>query len=433
MKVFVRWIAAVVFVLPAQLSFAAPQSASATLDPLAEDYVKLVLALGVHDADAVDAYYGPAEWRVEAQQKQLSLGEIRARSGALRERVRSVDLTTTEEIVRLRQSYLDHQLAAVVARVDLLRGVAMRFDEESRRTYDAVAPRFEDEHFAAILRELDEAIPGEGALAERVELFRKRFQIPADRVAAVFDAAILEARQRTLRHIALPQGESFTVEYVTDKPWAAYNWYQGGYRSVIQVNVSQPITIDRAIDLACHEGYPGHHVYNALLEEKLLRGRGWVEFSVYPLFSPQSLIAEGTANYGIEVAFPGDEKLAFEREVLFPIAGIDPASADEYARVFGLLERLNYAGNEAARRVVDGEMTDAEAAVWLERFSLKSPELAARQVRFIRKYRSYVINYNHGLDRVRAYMERRTGGDANRRWREFTELISSPRLPSGLK
>ena len=68
------------------------------------------------------------------------------------------------------------------------------------------------------------------------------------------------------------------------------------------------------MNLAAHEGYPGHHVYNVLLEKNLLHDRGWVEFSVYPLFSPQSLIAEGSANYGIEVAFPGDERVAFERE-----------------------------------------------------------------------------------------------------------------------
>ena len=117
---------------------------------------------------------------------------------------------------------------------------------------------------------------------------------------------------------------------MTDKPWSGYNWYQGGYRSVIQVNVSLPIWIDRALDLACHEGYPGHHLYNALLERELVRGRGWPEFQVYPLFSPQSLIAEGTANYGIELAFPAAERLAFERDVLFPLAGLDPALAAPY-------------------------------------------------------------------------------------------------------
>ncbi len=61
-----------------------------------------------------------------------------------------------------------------------------------------------------------------------------------------------------------------------------------GRHDVDQVNTDLPVYIDRAVDLACHEGYPGHHVYNALLEKHLVRDRGWVEFSIYPLFSPQS-------------------------------------------------------------------------------------------------------------------------------------------------
>jgi hypothetical protein len=96
---------------------------------------------------------------------------------------------------------------------------------------------------------------------------------------------------------------------VTGKSWGAYNWYQGSFRSRIQVNTDLPIFIDRALDLACHEGYPGHHVYNVLLEKNLVRDRGWIEFTVYPLFSPQSLIAEGSANLGIEVAFPDGKDL----------------------------------------------------------------------------------------------------------------------------
>ena len=123
--------------------------------------------------------------------------------------------------------------------------------------------------------------------------------------------------------VDLPTEENFRVEYVTGKSWSGYNWYQGNFKSLIQVNTDLPIYIDRAIDLACHEGYPGHHVYNALLEKNLVKDRGWIEFTVYPLFSPQSLIAEGTANYGIEVAFPLQDRMRFEQDVLFPLAGLD--------------------------------------------------------------------------------------------------------------
>jgi hypothetical protein len=105
-------------------------------------------------------------------------------------------------------------------------------------------------------------------------------------------------------HYQLPANEDFKLEYVTDKPWSGYNWYKGNYQSVIQINTDLQIFINRAIDVGSHESYPGHHVYNMLLEKNLYAGKGWIEISLYPLFSPQSLIAEGSANYGIEVAFP---------------------------------------------------------------------------------------------------------------------------------
>jgi hypothetical protein len=170
-----------------------------------------------------------------------------------------------------------------------------------------------------------------------------------------------------------------------------------------------------------------------LLERHLVRDRGWVEYSVYALFSPQSLIAEGTANYGIRLTFPGDARVAYERDVLFPLAGLDPAQADLYYRVLDKTEQLAYAGNEAARRYLDGEIDAAAAAEWLTRFSLSEPDRAEQRVRFFDQYRSYVINYNLGQDLVRQYVERESGGgETDRLWAEFGRLLSSPRLPSGL-
>ena len=198
----------------------------------------------------------------------------------------------------------------------------------------------------------------------------------------MFQAAIRACRDRTTPYVELPPGESFTVEYVTGKSWSGYNWYQGNFRSLIQVNTDLPIYIDRALDLACHEGYPGHHVYNVLLEKNLVRDRGWIEFTVYPLFSPQSLIAEGTANYGIEVAFPRPTACVFERDVLFPLAGIRRGKAKEYYEVLELVDQLSYAGNEAARRYLDGQIDAKAAADWLEKYAMmpRAAGRAARQV-----------------------------------------------------
>jgi hypothetical protein len=398
----------------------------------AESYVRLVLAMGEHDADYVDAYYGPPEWRTQIKEKKPTLAQIRAGAVALHDELATIETPHRDAMLALRREYLSRQIEALIARVDILQGKKLKFDEESKALYDAVAPHNSEAYFETLSKELDRELPGKGSLVERLDAFKKDFIIPKEKLDAVFKAAIEGCRSRTLQHLTLPPSESFTVEYVTNKSWSGYNWYQGNYRSLIQVNTDLPIYIDRAIDLACHEGYPGHHVYNALLEKNLVRDRGWVEFSVYPLFSPQSLIAEGSANYGIDIAFPGAERAAWEKAHLFPIAGLDASRAAQYYRIQDLTAKLGYAGNEAARRYLDGEITAAQAAEWLTKYSLSTPERAKQRIRFIDQYRSYVINYNLGKDLVRQYVERHTGSDPEARWRVFTELLSSPRLPSAL-
>lgn len=411
-------------------------------DPMravAERYVKLVLAVGQHDADYVDAFYGPAEWRKAAEAEPLPLMNIDQQAAALEQDLAAAPsaapVASDAELWGLRRQYLARQLAALRARVAMLQGKRLTFDEESRALYDAVAPTLPEAEFEKVLAQLDARLPGEGTLLERYDRFKQAFVIPTARVDRVFREAVRACRDRTLAHMALPPEERFTIEYVTGKSWSGYNWYQGDYKSLIQVNTDLPIYVDRALDLACHEGYPGHHVYNVLLEKHLVRDRGWIEYTVYPLFSPQSLIAEGTANYGIEVAFSAADRLAFERDVLFPLAGLDARRVAEYYDVLALVDRLSYAGNEAARRYIDGGLDRAGAVAWLEKYAMYTTPRAEQRVKFIDQYRSYVINYNLGKDLIRAYVTRRAGrqASASRQWAEFTALLSSPRLPSGLK
>ncbi len=405
-----------------------------TMNAIAEGYVRLVLALGQHDRDYVDAYYGPPEWKAAAAAQPTTLPAIAATAADLRAGLGRI-ARPAGDMERLRRQYLDRQLASLEARVRMLRGERLSFDDESRALYDAVAPTHPAAYFQAILDRLEKRFPGQGPLVDRYDAFRRAFVIPRDRLDRVFKTAIQACAERTRQHIALPTGEQFTVEYVTDKSWSGYNWYQGGFHSLIQVNTDLPIYIDRAVDLACHEGYPGHHVYNALLEKHLVQERGWIEFTVYPLFSPQSLIAEGTANFGIEVAFPGHERVDFERSVLFPAAGIDASRAAEYYEVKDQVDELSYAGNEAARQYLNGTIDAAGAARWLERYALMPHERAVQRVKFFDQFRSYVINYNLGKDMVRHYVEARGGTAAHpeQRWNVFAALISSPRLPSALR
>jgi len=351
------------------------------LSDLAEAYVKLVLAVGQHDPDYVDSYYGPQEWAPAKGAAPRPLAQLRDEAARLVDGI-SAAPPASDAMDLLRREYLARQLQAVGARLRMLAGERFTFDEESRALYDAVAPTHDEHYFAQMLSELDGRLPGAGPVHARHEAFKGEFVIPLDRLDSVFQTAIDACRVRTREHLALPRHERFTVEYVAGKSWSGYNWYQGRATSVIQVNTELPIYIDRAIDLAAHEGYPGHHVYNALIEEHLVKRRGWIEFTVYALFSPQSLIAEGTANFGIDVAFPGPERVAFERDRLFPRAGLDPARAEEYYAILALTDRLAYAGNEAARRYLNGGISRDAAARWLETYALQSRPRAEQRVRF---------------------------------------------------
>ena len=211
----------------------------------------------------------------------------------------------------------------------------------------------------------------------------------------------------------------------------SYNWYQGDFNSLIQVNTDFPIIIDRAIDLGCHEGYPGHHTWNVLLEQNILIGKGWIEYSIYPLFSPMSLISEGSANFGIELAFPGDEKLSFERDILFPLAGLDPARAANLDQLNKATRDLSHARNQIARQYLDGSLEREQAIILSMKYGMRSRERAEQGMDFIETYRAYVINYNLGKDLVKAHIENQVNAGIDR-WDAFRALLVTPTSASDL-
>jgi hypothetical protein len=396
-----------------------------------EEYLLLELSMGLHDPAQVDAYFGPEQLQRQAETEALTLDQIAQRAAKLTRSIATWHEAGMDKMERQRIRSLELRLLALQTRIRLNQGEEIPFDKESRLLFDAVAPTHDAAFFEGILDQIDALLPGEGPLPERVSTFREHFIIPPERLSAVFDAALAECRRRTLLHIELPAHESFSVEFVTDEPWGGYNWYQGNANSLIQVNTDLPSYIDSAVDLGCHEGYPGHHTYNTLLEQNLVLDKGWQEFSLYPLFSPQSLLAEGSANYGIELAFPGDERIEFEREHLFPLAGLDAADADRYYQLAKLRSQLDYATNEAARQYLNGTFSSEQAQEWLISYALDTPERAAKRISFFDSYRSYVINYNYGQDLVAEWVNA-DEADSEQRWERFIRLLSSPMSPADL-
>ena len=407
-----------------------PAPARDNLDAVARDYVRLTLEIGERDPGYVDAYYGPAEWREAARANPRTAADLAAAAEAMKRRLEAVPAPLGGLEAR-RKAFLLAQLTAAGRRLHLVQGGTLSFEEEALGLY-GVRPELRPlDHYDPILARIERLVPGAGTLAERVEAFADRFVIPPARLDAVMRAAIAECRRRTLAHIPLPAEEAFTLEFVTGQSWSGYNWYQGSYRSLIQINTDLPVRMGRAIDLGCHEGYPGHHAYNVLLERELARGRGWVEYMVYPLYSPQSFIAEGSANYGIELAFPGDERRDFERRILYPLAGISSEGAETYLELQAAIRDLAGARFTIARDFLEGRITRERALELIQRYQLVSRRRAEQSLAFTSQYRAYVINYGLGEDMVRSYVES-MGPDPARRWAAMAEILSEPTLPGDL-
>ena len=427
------WLSAIVALSIGGCSPGSQPATRDSLDAVARDYVQLSLTIGEKEEGYIDAYYGPPDLQAaaKAEAPELSLEQLSERVEKLR--LRASPMAAEGDAADARRArFLVAQLTAAAPRLRMLRGEKLPFEEEAEGLF-GVRPQLAPlASFEAVLARIEQMLPGEGPLAGRVDAFQDKFTIPTGRLRPVFDAAIAECRRRALQHIELPRGESFELAFVTGKSWSGYNYYKGNAHSLIEINTDLPIRIERAVDLGCHEGYPGHHVLNALLEQHLVKGKGWIEFSVYPLYSPQSLIAEGSANYGVELAFPGTERLAFETRTLYPLAGLSAAEAQAYSTLREAMKALAAARFTIARELLEGRINDGEAARLIERYQLVSAERAKQSVEFIREYRSYVINYGLGEQMVRTDVET-AGSSPQARWQRMEAILSEPTLPSDLR
>ncbi len=276
------------------------------------------------------------------------------------------------------------------------------FDEESRRIYGVVAPPVDEREMSSARAELDRLLAGEGPLAPRYASFHKRFLVAPEKLENALRRALEESRLRTLEHLDLPEEESVRIEYVSGAPWPSFARYDGNHRSVVQVDRDFPLTVSSLLEIATHEAYPGHHTLNVLRRRK-----------------PGALLEEGLASYGLELAFPAKERLAFERHVLFPLAGLDPAEAELHARVEREMRRLAPLRVEGARAYLDGKRDRVQSVLWLEHEALVPAPWAF--LRFVDQYRTYVVTYTLGPELVRRRIE--SGGSD--RWQEYLSIWMS--------
>ena len=398
------------------------ESAAITIDDLAHRYVSLAVELGERDLDSLDFYAGSDLSIYKLKQKPESIDSLYRNALALRSQIANLQENASAD--EARKLFLLTQIGAIVLRTEQLLGRNRSFDEESQTFFGVVAPGDNDAGPRKRVRARLAMLLGSSTrLSEAYTRYDTQFVIRSNLVPKVMDMALSQCRALTLEHMALPAGEHVDVEYVFHKPWSAFSRYLGNAHSLIQVNVDYPITVDRILNLACHEGYPGHHIFNSMRDQALVKGLHREEFLVQPTFSPQSYVSEAAASYAPIMLLSDAERLHIERDLLFPLAGISRSDARHYLEVEKLVARLHTAEPSIAREYLDDRLEFVRAADALQQETLM--QHGETTLLYLNEYRTYMLTYTLGNDMVRALVEAGQPSEAER-WRRYLDLMTNP-------
>jgi hypothetical protein len=403
-------------------------------DPIAGDYLRLVLRLDQHRPGLVDAYYGPADLKAATDMESLRPATLLAEDAAgLRERL-AVEVADPE-----RRDYLRVQLVAIEAQARDTAGEAIPYEELVARYFDHPMPRVDDAVFRTASDELDALLPGDGPLQERLDAWDDRLTIDPERVPVVADFLAGIFRARAADMFGLPDGEAARISMARDQPWAGYNWYEGGRRSRVEINLDLPVRAPGLVDTVAHETYPGHHLEAATKEARLVDGEGRTELTLLSINTPECLLHEGLADLGYRFAVPPDEEAALLQEV-FRVAGLrlagDPAEARAIAEAQVRLGTARLAlggigGNAALLRHVDGRTHD-EVLEYLVTLGRRTRARAEASMGFIEHplWRTYIFVYREGEALLRRWLERVPEPERPAR---FARLLAEARSPSSIE
>jgi hypothetical protein len=394
-------------------------------ETIAERYVKLGLALEARLPGYVDAYYGPAAWRAEAEATGARpVAELTIEADALAEA-----LDADPGLDPQRHDFLATQVSAMQTSLRALRGETLDLTEEAEGLYD-IRPAWTDETiFDEAHRELDDLLPPGGSLGERMTARRTALEISVEQVKSLLGEITATLRQRTKARFPLPEDEAFEVHFVKDQPWGGYNWYLGGCRSRIDINTDLPLRIAHLTGLLAHEGYPGHHAELANKEMRLVRGRGWIEHSIALINSPSCVIAEGIATRALEVLMEEEERIVWQAE-LFRRAGYDHLDARREHAIDEVGRKLAGIGGNAAFLLHDRGASDEEVIGYIQRYRLATLKEARKTLSFLkaRHNRSYIFTYHCGGELLDALFAARADRDA---W--FSRLLTEPVTPGQIR
>ncbi len=397
-------------------------------DEIATEYLLLALRLDHHDPGLVDGYYGPAEIKARTDlEQQPSIARLRADATALRDRV-AAEVGEPD-----RRTWLGAQLVALECRAAVLGGEAISYLDQVERSFEIRPESRPESAFDLAAEAIDAALPGAGSVEARLSSWDIRVTIPPDAVAVTAGRMILALRDLAIPAFGVPEDEALRLGLVRDQPWSAYEWYDGGLRSRIDLNTDLPIRAPDLLDTLAHETYAGHHLEHAWKERALVEEAGRLEHSVLLLPTPESVISEGLADLGPSLLIPDEVRVELLTEALAASRADDPRSLAEIAvAIRPHRRRLGEAMvNAALLRWADGASSE-DVLAYLERVGRQSPERATKRLEFLEhpRWRTYVHVYHEGEPLLRRWVDAAPDGE---RCARFGRLLREPATPGAIR
>lgn len=396
------------------------------LDDVSADYVRLAFRMEPHIDGLIDAYDGPVDIRDAAKAQSTTPAELVRDAEALLARIARANLDPS------RVDYLTAQVSALHALARKLTGEEIAYVDEVRHLFDVEAERVPDDAYAAAIETLDEALPGNGPVPERLQQWKKQFEISVDQARLAVERIMDEVRSRTAKLVSLPEQESVDIAFVSDKPWSGYNWYLGNARSLVEINTDLPIRANTLLNLMAHEGYPGHHAEHALKEIRLYHQKGYGEHAIQLINTPECVISEGIATLAESMIFDSEEGVRWQAEHVWQPFGID-ADPEREVRIVEAQGVLRSVGGNAALLMHQDGRPEKDVARYLMDYGLATEEEARHRLRFIADplWRPYIFTYHVGRDLLGRWLGE---AEANGETREsrFVRLLEEQLTPGAI-
>ena len=392
---------------------------------VAEEFVRLALAINEHLPGYIDAYFGPNEWAQEAQQAgKPPLPDLTQRVDQL-----AANVSRANELEVQRKDFLAHQIHAMQMSLRLLAGENVSLAEEAQGLYD-IQPAWKDEaYFVEHQKWLDEILPKGSSLKKRLETWQSSLEIPIEKARELLPFITRTLRELTHRKFNLPEEESFLVEFISDQPWMAYNHYLGEYKSRIEINTDLPMWINGLAVTIAHEGYPGHHTELCMKEAKLIRQMDYHEHLVTLINAPSCVIAEGIATSALETILTDQELEDWYREEILPRAEMTHLDAKQIMEITRAERKMRDLWGNAAFMLHDQKKSTDEIISYLQKYEMSTEKEANRAIQFMSGPldRSYIFTYTAGYDLLEELFS------IADRDKYFARLLEEPVTPSQIR